>query len=113
MAPHLDGGDHLSDPERLPRDVKVVSAVSFAPDTASEVFDAVLPLFVVGTLATPPVALGFIEGVAEATSAATEPGAWRLADRRRPVSIDETSTTPRGRGSRSGCSSGVTRSELV
>ncbi len=65
----------------------MVSAVSFAQDTASEMLYPILPLFVVGTLAAPPVALGFIEGVAEATSAAAKLGSGRLADRhrRRPV----------------------------
>lgn len=71
----------------LPRNVKVVSAVSFAQDTASEMLYPILPLFVVGTLAAPPVALGLIEGVAEATAAAAKLGSGRLADRqqRRPI----------------------------
>jgi MFS family permease len=72
---------------RLPRNVRVLSAVSFFQDAASELVYPVLPLFVVGTLGAPPSALGLIEGVAEGTAAIGKAVSGRLADRfrRRPL----------------------------
>jgi MFS family permease len=71
----------------IPRNVKVLSAVSFFQDAASELVYPVLPLFVVGTLGAPPSALGLIEGVAEGTAAIGKAVSGRLADRfrRRPL----------------------------
>ena len=67
--------------------MKVLSAVSFFQDAASELVYPVLPLFVVGTLGAPPSALGLIEGVAEGTAAIGKAISGRLADRfrRRPL----------------------------
>src|SRR3954452_8528800 len=72
---------------RVPRNVKVLSAVSFFQDAASELTYPVLPLFVVGTLGAPPSALGLIEGVAEGTAAIGKAVSGRLADRfrRKPL----------------------------
>src|SRR3954447_24289873 len=72
---------------RVPRNVKVLSAVSFFQDAASELTYPVLPLFVVGTLGAPPSALGLIEGVAEGTAAVGKAVSGRLADRfrRKPL----------------------------
>jgi MFS family permease len=71
----------------VPRNVKVLSAVSFFQDAASELVYPVLPLFVVGTLGAPPSALGLIEGVAEGTAAVGKAVSGRLADRfrRKPL----------------------------
>ena len=68
---------------RLPRNVRVLSAVSFFQDAASELLYPVLPLFVTGVLGAPPSALGVIEGVAEGTASAGKAVSGRLADRRR------------------------------
>jgi MFS family permease len=68
---------------RLPRNVRVLSAVSFFQDAASELLYPVLPLFVTGVLGAPPSALGLIEGVAEGTASASKAVSGRLADRRR------------------------------
>ena len=67
----------------LPRNVRVLSAVSFFQDAASELLYPVLPLFVIGVLGAPPSALGAIEGVAEGTASAAKAVSGRLADRRR------------------------------
>jgi MFS family permease len=72
---------------RVPRNVRVLSAVSFFQDAASELVYPVLPLFVTGTLGAPPSVLGLIEGVAEGTAAVGKAVSGRLADRfrRRPL----------------------------
>src|SRR4051794_17187730 len=68
---------------KVPRNVKVLSAVSFFQDAASELLYPVLPLFVTGVLGAPPSALGLIEGVAEGTASGAKAVSGRLADRRR------------------------------
>lgn len=82
----------MSDPSApydapLPRNVKVLSAVSFLQDAASEMLYPVLPLFLTGTLGATPAVLGLIEGVAEATASAGRLVSGRIADRvrRRPM----------------------------
>lgn len=71
----------------LPRNVKVLSAVSFFQDAASELVYPVLPLFITGVLGAPPSVLGLIEGVAEGTAAGAKAVSGRLSDRwkRRPM----------------------------
>jgi MFS family permease len=71
----------------LTRNVRVVSAVSFLQDTASEIIYPVLPFLVVGVLGAPPAVLGLIEGVADGTASAMKAVSGRLADlrRRRPI----------------------------
>lgn len=71
----------------LPRNVKVVSAVSFFQDAASELVYPVLPLFLTGTLGASPAILGLIEGIAEGTASVGKAVSGRLADRfaRRPM----------------------------
>jgi MFS family permease len=72
---------------RLPRNVKVLSAVSFLQDAASDLVYPVLPLFITQTLGAPPSVLGLIEGVAEGTAAIGKAVSGRLADRfrRKPL----------------------------
>lgn len=72
---------------RLPRNVIVLSWVSFFQDAASEMLYPVIPLFITGTLGAPVSVVGLIEGVAEATSAIAKTVSGRLADRfrRRPL----------------------------
>lgn len=74
-------------PERLPRNVKVLSAVSFLQDAASEMLYPVMPLFITGTLGAPAAVVGLIEGVAEATASIGKIVSGRLADlrARRPL----------------------------
>ena len=73
--------------QRIPRNVRVLSAVSFFQDAASELLYPVLPLVVTGTLGAPPSALGLIEGVAEGTASVGKAVSGRLADRfrRKPL----------------------------
>jgi MFS family permease len=53
---------------RLPENVRILSWVSLANDSASELAYPVLPLFVTITLAAPVYLVGVIEGIAEATA---------------------------------------------
>ena len=70
-----------------PRNVKVLSVVSFFQDAASELVYPVLPLFITGTLGAPPSVLGLIEGVAEGTASIGKAVSGRIADRwrRKPL----------------------------
>ena len=52
----------------LPRSVWVLGFVSLLTDLSSEIYHALLPAFVTVTLALPVVALGAIDGIAEATA---------------------------------------------
>lgn len=69
--------------EPLPRNVKVLGAVSLAQDTGSEMLYPLLPSFVTGTLGAPVVAVGVAEGVADALASGMKLLAGRLGDRRR------------------------------
>lgn len=53
---------------RLPENVRVLSWVSLANDSASELAYPIVPLFVTITLAAPIYLVGVIEGIAEATA---------------------------------------------
>lgn len=72
---------------RLPRNVRVLSWVSFFQDAASEMLYPIFPLFITGTLGAPASVLGLIEGVAEGTASIGKAISGRLADRfrRRPL----------------------------
>jgi MFS family permease len=71
----------------LPRNVVILSWVSFFQDAASEMLYPVFPLFVTGTLGAPASILGLIEGIAEGTASVGKALSGRLADRfrRRPL----------------------------
>ncbi|HEX7444552.1 MAG TPA: MFS transporter, partial [Acidimicrobiales bacterium] len=79
--------DDESAAEPLSRNIKVLSAVSFFQDTASEMLYPILPIFVTSVLGAPPAVLGLIEGIAEATASLSKVFSGRLADlrRRRPL----------------------------
>lgn len=72
---------------RLPRNVVVLSWVSFFQDAASEMLYPILPLFLTVTLGAPIAVVGLIEGVAEGTASVMKAVSGRLADlrRRRPL----------------------------
>lgn len=74
-------------PKHLPRNVRVLSWVSFFQDAASELVYPVLPLFLTGTLGAPASVVGLIEGVAEGTASVGKALSGRLADRfrRKPL----------------------------
>ena len=65
----------------LPRQVKLFGAVSLLNDFASEMVYPLLPAFVTGVLGGGALALGALDGAAEAAAALVKLWAGRLADR--------------------------------
>lgn len=77
-------------PSRLPRTVLALGAVSFLTDASSEMVFPLLPVLLATLPGAPAVALGLIEGVAEATAAAVKIVSGRLSDRaprRKPLVV--------------------------
>jgi MFS family permease len=68
---------------RLPRNVWILGFVSLLMDLSSEIYHALLPLFITVTLGLPVAALGAIDGIAEATASFAKLGSGRLSDRSR------------------------------
>ena len=71
----------MSDRQQLPRQVKLFGAVSLLNDFASEIVYPLLPAFITGVLGGGPVALGALDGAADAAAALVKLVAGRLADR--------------------------------
>ena len=71
----------------LTRNVRVLSAVSFLQDTASELLYPLLPIYLTAVLGAPPSVVGAIEGAAEGAAAMTKLASGPLGDRyaRRPL----------------------------
>lgn len=65
----------------LTRNLAVLTLVSLFQDAASELLYPLLPLLITGILAAPPVVLGVIEGVADATAGLVRYVAGRWSDR--------------------------------
>ncbi|MEO5612603.1 MAG: MFS transporter [Sphingomicrobium sp.] len=72
-----------SPPARLPRNVWILGFVSLLMDLSSEIYHALLPLFITVTLGLPVAALGAIDGIAEATASFAKLASGRLSDRSR------------------------------
>ncbi|OBI85899.1 MFS transporter [Mycobacterium sp. 1245805.9] len=74
-------------PAWLTRNVRVLSAVSFLQDAASELLYPLLPIYLTAVLGAPPSVVGAVEGVAEGASSLTKLAAGPLGDRfpRRPL----------------------------
>lgn len=76
---------------KLPRTVVILSLVSFFNDLASDMVVPLLPIFLAGFLHAGPVALGFIEGVAEALASFLKLWAGRRSDqlggKRKPLTL--------------------------
>jgi MFS family permease len=68
-------------PSKLPRNVWILGFISLLMDLSSEVYHALLPVFVTVTLGLPAVALGAIDGIAEATASFAKLVSGRLSDR--------------------------------
>ena len=66
---------------RLPRAVWLVSWTSFFTDTASEAVYPIMPLYLTRTLGGTAMALGIIEGAAEALNSVLKIASGRLSDR--------------------------------
>ena len=64
--PERPHGGNLTDNKRLPQTVIVLGFVSFFNDFASDIVIPLIPILLATVLAAGPIALGFIEGVAEA-----------------------------------------------
>ena len=73
----------MSDRQQLPRQVKLFGAVSLLNDFASEMVYPLLPAFVTGVLGGGAIALGALDGAADAAAAFVKLVAGRLADRPR------------------------------
>ena len=71
----------------LTRNVRVLSAVSFLQDAASELLYPLLPIYLTVFLGAPPAVVGAIEGVAEGAASLTKLAAGPLGDRfaKRPL----------------------------
>lgn len=72
----------------LPKPVRLLGWVSLLTDAATEAVYPLLPVFITQVLGGPPVALGIVEGAADATSSALKVVAGRWSDRqgvRKPI----------------------------
>ncbi len=74
-------------PSWLTRNVRVLSAVSFLQDTASELLYPLLPIYLTSVLGAPAAVVGAVEGAAEGAASLTKLAAGPLGDRfaRRPL----------------------------
>jgi MFS family permease len=61
--------------------------VSFFQDLGSKMLVPIVPLFLTATLGAPPVVVGLVDGIGEATASVTSSAAGRLADRRRAMPL--------------------------
>ena len=75
---------------RMPQAIWALGLVSLFMDVSSEMIHGLLPVFVIGTLGASALALGIMEGVAEATASILKlPSGW-LSDRwraRKPMAL--------------------------
>lgn len=71
---------HLPGRVRIPRGIWVLGFVSLFMDLSSEMIHALLPLYMVKVLAVPVIAVGLIEGIAEATAMVTKLFSGAVAD---------------------------------
>jgi MFS family permease len=71
----------------LTRNVRVLSAVSFLQDVASELLYPLLPIYLTSVLGAPAAVVGAVEGAAEGAASLTKLAAGPLGDRfaRRPI----------------------------
>ncbi|MDH3320891.1 MAG: MFS transporter, partial [Betaproteobacteria bacterium] len=74
----------------VPRTVWALGAVSLCMDLSSEMVHGLLPLFLTGVLGAGMVAVGIVEGIAEATAAVVKVFSGALSDRlarRKPLVV--------------------------
>lgn len=75
---------------RLPRPIRLLGWVSLLTDAATEAVYPLLPVFITQVLGGSPVALGAVEGAADATSSLLKIAAGRWSDRagiRKPIVV--------------------------
>ena len=85
MSPNSDAtwtSSRMHLPNWLTRNLLILTLVSLTQDAASELLYPLLPLFITGVLAAPPVVLGVVEGCAEAAAGISKYVAGRWSDRR-------------------------------
>jgi MFS family permease len=68
---------------RIPRTVWALGLVSLFMDLSSELVHALLPLYMTGVLGASMVAVGMVEGIAEATASALKAFSGAISDRMR------------------------------
>ena len=66
----------------LTRNLIILTLISLTQDAASELLYPILPILLTGVLAAPPLVLGVVEGLADATAGVTRYFAGRWSDRR-------------------------------
>jgi MFS family permease len=66
---------------KLPRTVWVLGIISLLMDLSSEIYHALLPAFLTVTLGLPVIAMGALDGIAEATANIAKLVSGRLSDR--------------------------------
>jgi MFS family permease len=74
----------------IPRAIWMLGLVSLCMDVSSEMIHSLLPVFLVSVLGTGAVAVGLIEGIAEATASVTKVFSGALSDwlgRRKPLAV--------------------------
>lgn len=69
-----------TDKPRLPRTIWMLGITSLFMDSSSEIVHAILPLFMVNTLAASVFLVGIIDGLAEATTSVTKIFSGALSD---------------------------------
>ena len=75
---------------KLPKPVRLLGWVSLLTDAATEAVYPLLPVFITQVLGGPPVALGIVEGAADATSSVLKVVSGRWSDRvgaRKPIVV--------------------------
>ena len=76
---------------RLPAGIWALGLVSMLMDISSEMIHALLPVYMVGVLGASTLAVGAIEGVAEATASISKVFSGALSDRmgrRKPLAVE-------------------------
>jgi MFS family permease len=79
-----------SESKGLPKPVRLLGWVSLLTDAATEAVYPLLPVFITQVLGGPPVAIGIVEGAADATSSVLKVVSGRWSDRlgaRKPVVV--------------------------
>jgi hypothetical protein len=66
---------------KLPRSVWLIGATSFFTDVSSEMIVSLLPMLLLASMGATPVAVGLVDGLADAVSGVVKLGAGRAADR--------------------------------
>jgi MFS family permease len=80
----------LTESKGLPRPIRLLGWVSLLTDAATEAVYPLLPVFITQVLGGPPIALGIVEGAADATSSALKIVSGRWSDRlgvRKPIVV--------------------------